>query len=504
MTHIRAGGDLNSLVKSFCDARWHGVHLDSTWYQLLKECLDRFRDALESQSQRVDSVLRVLGEMTLSSDPGTVWAAARSAVLEDIDLLSGWKDYGGQAIRHGYSVYRQRGVNYAIIDGEAHETVGMQTDTEERWNLISNACTSPYSGVNSILRIVALLAICLEYKVQPEQFPRSLAVMLPETETGTSYLHWDWYMKWPYQPRRVPWRPKNNICDPIWLSADLLASFAEKEEIPETEIDPPSPDGLMVRYEQEFAGFKGQLEFSLDTPLRFGSGPEEWFKFQGLTLRWVNSTQSIYTTIVVPVRNRNDDAAERQLAMTFLSCFAFQTDMPITIMSGLSIHRRFAPMCRDSVKTAGVLYSNGFTFHEIANLGDKERLAYAFYREGLGSSSVYYAFLNFYKIIQLAFNEKPAKIKNWVNGNIDKVPDDYGIVGEIRGRNEDVVDYLFKSCRCAIAHTKQEPITDPDSPEDRARVGKALPLVKGLARHAINSGVFGKTDGDVRYQSIVS
>jgi len=52
------------------------------------------------------------------------------------------------------------------------------------------------------------------------------------------------------------------------------------------------------------------------------------------------------------------------------------------------------------------------------------------------------------------------------------------------------VDYLFRSGRCAIAHVKNDPIADPDNPEDRLRLNKDLPIVKGLARYAIESGLF--------------
>ena len=52
------------------------------------------------------------------------------------------------------------------------------------------------------------------------------------------------------------------------------------------------------------------------------------------------------------------------------------------------------------------------------------------------------------------------------------------------------MDYLFRSGRCAIAHVKNDPIADPDNPEDRLRLNKDLPIVKGLARYAIESGLF--------------
>ena len=54
------------------------------------------------------------------------------------------------------------------------------------------------------------------------------------------------------------------------------------------------------------------------------------------------------------------------------------------------------------------------------------------------------------------------------------------------GRN--VAKHLWRSGRCAITHVKDKD-TDPDNPEDHARLIKDLPIVEDLARYAIESGL---------------
>jgi hypothetical protein len=128
---------------------------------------------------------------------------------------------------------------------------------------------------------------------------------------------------------------------------------------------------------------------------------------------------------------------------------------------------------------------------------EKEDCAYAFYREGLSSSSVYYSFLNFYKVIQLAFDEKGEDIINWIKNSLNKISshkDALERILEIKNKEEDIANYLFESGRCAIAHAAikkgKGPVVDPDNPQDHQRLNKDLAIVKGLARYAVESGLF--------------
>jgi hypothetical protein len=121
-------------------------------------------------------------------------------------------------------------------------------------------------------------------------------------------------------------------------------------------------------------------------------------------------------------------------------------------------------------------------------------LPLALYREGLSSGSIYYSFLSFYKVVQLAFQEDGDKIQAWVKENVRLLGSELNEWLALEGMEEDQIPvYLWKSCRCAIAHVKKnKAVVDPDDPADWLRISLGVPVVRGLARLTITSGLFGK------------
>jgi hypothetical protein len=49
----------------------------------------------------------------------------------------------------------------------------------------------------------------------------------------------------------------------------------------------------------------------------------------------------------------------------------------------------------------------------------------------------------------------------------------------------DIGNYMFVSGRCAIAHASQNPVVDPDNPNDLFRLSADMPVVRALAEHLI-------------------
>ncbi len=49
----------------------------------------------------------------------------------------------------------------------------------------------------------------------------------------------------------------------------------------------------------------------------------------------------------------------------------------------------------------------------------------------------------------------------------------------------DVAKYLYVSGRCAVAHAYQSNVVNPDDPADLIRLRKDLPVIRELARIAI-------------------
>jgi hypothetical protein len=121
---------------------------------------------------------------------------------------------------------------------------------------------------------------------------------------------------------------------------------------------------------------------------------------------------------------------------------------------------------------------------------EKGRLALAFYREGLTLNSVAYQCLSFFKILNITLANSKAQ-KDWIDANIAAArklaPDtrDWEKNAGFDPTKETAGNYLYVSNRCAVAHAFNDPLIDPDDPDDRRRLANDLPMVRALAEHFI-------------------
>lgn len=117
----------------------------------------------------------------------------------------------------------------------------------------------------------------------------------------------------------------------------------------------------------------------------------------------------------------------------------------------------------------------------------KAKLALALYREGLSVNLTSYQFLGFFKIINIIRNKGPAQ-KQWIRDNLHHVTDKKASlrIAAIQAKEPDLADYLYVSGRCAVAHAfEQSNVVNPDDPDDLIRLSEDLPVIRELARIAI-------------------
>jgi hypothetical protein len=129
-----------------------------------------------------------------------------------------------------------------------------------------------------------------------------------------------------------------------------------------------------------------------------------------------------------------------------------------------------------------------FRVHYLpTELNEEQKLALALMREGDGlrHSHSGYSFLSYYKILNMVKKNGPAQ-KAWIKrsiGKLDKKANER--IDEIQKGGEVVEDYLYHSCRCALAHAGVDPTVNPDDVEEERRLYADLPLIRSLANHAI-------------------
>jgi hypothetical protein len=128
----------------------------------------------------------------------------------------------------------------------------------------------------------------------------------------------------------------------------------------------------------------------------------------------------------------------------------------------------------------------------------KAKLALALYREGLSVNLIPYQFLGFFKVINI-IRRKGKDQKQWIRDNLQYVTDKDALsrIAAIQARESDVADYLYDSGRCAVAHAfEQANVVNPDDPADLIRLSEDLPVIRELARVAVEGefGIVSKRD----------
>lgn len=193
-----------------------------------------------------------------------------------------------------------------------------------------------------------------------------------------------------------------------------------------------------------------------------------------------------YPAVAVKRREGMDRDSCERLLMRFLSNLAWVQDkgMVVTGFGGGSLP---APMGRE--KERGLAICDEFDLSYFPEPTDRRaQLALALMREGRGLNHPAYAFLSFFRVLEVAFPNDGRIRKKWVSS----------AVGSLRNRDarkavakltaEGVVDvgaHLYDSGRCAIAHANKLPVVDPDDPSDYRRLQSELPIIEALAEKAI-------------------
>ena len=109
-------------------------------------------------------------------------------------------------------------------------------------------------------------------------------------------------------------------------------------------------------------------------------------------------------------------------------------------------------------------------------------LALGLFREGLSVNSVPFAFLSYFKVLNITFSAGQPQ-KDWINANLAKVWYKPAVdrIHELNKSESDLGAYLYHQGRCAVAHANGRPLVNPDRYGDRRRLELDLPLMKEIA-----------------------
>jgi hypothetical protein len=212
--------------------------------------------------------------------------------------------------------------------------------------------------------------------------------------------------------------------------------------------------------------------------------------------------KDFYPAVAIKVPDGKSRAECEVLVMRFVSMLSWVEERGYTIEGGgLSGGNLPRPLGRH--KERGYMICEEFDLSYLPEITDqKAMLALGLMREGRSLNNVGYAFLSFYKVLEVALSGNKNRILSWIAESVASI-DPFSVneaLGTIRALDSiraqgiatsaEIAKHLYESSRCAIAHGAHEPIVDPDNPDDLRRLDSELPIVRALASKAIQE-VFG-------------
>lgn len=218
---------------------------------------------------------------------------------------------------------------------------------------------------------------------------------------------------------------------------------------------------------------------------------ETQVQFGGHILLLRPATSETSQSIHIMVKHISDEDA-LTLINQFLSVLTWCDDQPMENKYGWSGNPEPVSVTLDARQVGS---SIDFPFHRDLEENPKTRLALALYREARTINSVPLAFLSYFKILNIFWKDKFRTI-NGVRSN--EIVEEMRLIlpslneslakerlENLQKAKVSVANYLYESCRCAVAHANTSPVADPDDMHDIRRLSADIWIVKAIAEELI-------------------
>jgi hypothetical protein len=233
------------------------------------------------------------------------------------------------------------------------------------------------------------------------------------------------------------------------------------------------------------------LNMAADNHVTWPSEPT-LVKFDGYHFVLMPRTKDLVQSVHMDLtENRLDDSSATTVIRRFLSIMAWCDDNFATLGFGWSGNPVPVPVTKPELAFRSTPH---YIFDRKMPSTPEAGRALALYREALNAehnSLISYAVLNYYKIIELTQRDRGAT-KNWFRDNFAHARrfahlkhslDDFD---KLRGTTEPH-EYIYKSCRIAVAHAGKDSKSDPDDASELRRLHAAADIMQVLARHCIEA-----------------
>ncbi len=252
-------------------------------------------------------------------------------------------------------------------------------------------------------------------------------------------------------------------------------------------------------WKKVFANYPFQHEAELITDLILGNDKEFFFSFENTPYRWINGSDKTNAVLIVPLQTLDYDEkfSHHESILRLLSILAFEQQRPITVRSTCASKKQYMPLSGAAISKGKFLVQQP---KKILSKPDsqKKQLSLALYREGLSFNKPIYAFLCFFKIVQLPFpkeknpgsyEEDVSKLKEWINHTVKHGKLGYtGYHWLKQFSGDDVGEYLVRRRHIAahsILRSSADETVDPDLVLDVNQFRKDMDIIEELAKKCI-------------------
>jgi hypothetical protein len=412
------------------------------------------------------------------------WRNLNNELINNIDAYSGWSFSLRKEIAERESITQAPdGFYYTKLeDGTVVRIHGAQMSGEVRLDFICDSVLRPYGRVRQILDTFSLFAVSADFAEHPDAYPASLRMVLGDKEWYRGPF--PWHRMQHGMMRSSRWRPYSNLCDPEWLSEDLMGRITttsgggqwDRESVVNRYKDRPN---------QLDSDCHRQLDCVVDTDLWIGDGDEVYIKFEGRTFRWINGTPQSSAILGIGTKGSDPYFRDEYRALNrLISTLVWLSGARVILGHGVGGPKRTLPMTWAPRLSGGTKLpmdiGQGLRF---AGNTDADGLALALFKEGRNANSVFYEYLNYWKVIEVAIRDKDTRLA-WINSNAARAVSPESIPTNL-GTANSIAEYLDHHGRSAIAHVFRKPYINPDEIDDSLRISKAVFLVEQLAKLAM-------------------
>jgi hypothetical protein len=477
----------NSIIKKGVVHGQYRVLPDSTWYAVLNNFLHYHARGASNQRSSIDSCVRAL-QIMVKRPCEDAWNELRSYIIEGIDELSGWNSSFHRQIAEEQQVFQGEDGNYYYYDPNSQpvQIIGAKTTQETRLDFILSQLLVRTGFLHQFLGIFSVFAIADDFERNRANYHTLIKAVLPESERGPVQCDWT-FMHLDYS-RSYVWRPLSNLCDPGWLAGDI---FGKLTDVLDRDFWHRSVTLSTLDHAWLEDGLKFQIDYVLDTTLKIGTDPYAYITFEGKVMRWINGIAEAEATISIGVANLHDHKAEDDQLNRFLSLLVWQHGGHARIKEGVGGARTAHSKVYSPRMSGGLIVDPGYLQRGTKlDLTTDQKLALGLYREAQNSSSTFYEFLSYYKILELAVpNKGNTSRREWLNtvaipqlSQMDRLCIE--VLNDVLAKHSDLEHYLREIKVNGIKHSIKKTV-DTDNPLHQISTAKDNYLMEEIAKLAM-------------------